>query len=105
MLRLDEAFGDLVGPGEAAFLKIDTQGSEPDVLDGAAGVLDRIVGVQLELGVRALYEGEHLAPDLIGRMATLGYRLAQVHPVVFDPDDAFTSLLQFDAVFARPADG
>ncbi len=100
--RLSDLFGDVVGPGEQAFLKVDTQGSEPDVLDGAAGVLDRIVGVQLELSVRALYEGERLAPDLIGRMAALGYRLAQLRPVVFDPDDDFTSLLQFDAVFARP---
>ena len=101
VVRLDDVFGDLVRPGEQAFLKVDTQGSEPDVLDGAAGVLDRIVGVQLELGVRALYQGERLAPDLIRQMAALGYRLAQVHPVVFDPDDAFASLLQFDAVFAR----
>ncbi|WP_420455198.1 FkbM family methyltransferase [Rubrivirga sp.] len=102
VVRLDDVFDDVVRPGEAAFLKVDTQGNEADVLDGAAGVLDRVVGVQLELGVRALYEGEQLAPALIERMAGLGYRIGQLHPVVFDPNDGFTSLLQFDAVFVRP---
>ncbi len=100
--RLDDVFDEFVRPGETAFLKVDTQGNEADVLDGAAGVLDWVVGVQLELGVRALYDGEQLAPALIERMAGLGYRIGQLLPVVFDPDDAFTSLLQFDAVFVRP---
>ena len=91
-----------VRAGERAFLKVDTQGHERGVLDGAGRALDRVVGVQLELKAAALYEGEALAPELIGRMQDLGFRLAQVHPVVFDPADGRASLLQFDGVFARP---
>ena len=100
--RLDAVFDAHVGPGERAFLKVDTQGHEWAVLDGAAGVLDRVEGVQLELGPSALYDGERPAPEVIARMAGAGFRVAQVHPVVFDPADGSASLLQFDAVFARP---
>ncbi len=98
---LEDIFSDVIGTGETAFLKVDTQGNEADVLNGAAGIRDRVVGVQLEVGVRALYEAEKLAPTLIGRMAELGYRIGQVHPVVFDPEDGNASLLQADIVFIR----
>ena len=100
--RLDDVFDDWVQPSKRAFLKIDTQGHEGAVLDGAVGVLDRVEGVQLELGVSALYDGEHLAPAMISRMADAGFRIAQVLPVVYDPADGFASLMQLDAVFVRP---
>ena len=99
--RLDAVFDQYVEPDARAFLKVDTQGSETDVLDGASGVWERIEGVQLELGVEPMYEGETLAPALISRLADAGFRLAQVHPVIFDPSDGMASALQFDAVFAR----
>ncbi len=99
--RLDDVFAQAVRAGERAFVKIDTQGNEADVLDGAAAALERVEGVQLELGVRALYEGEQLASALIARMDALGFRIGQIHPIIFDPDDGFQSLLQFDAVFVR----
>ena len=100
--RLDDVFDDLVDVGDRAFLKLDTQGNEADVLDGTPEALARVEGVQLELGVRRLYEGEQLAPALIARMEGAGFRLGQVHPVLFDPADGRASLLQFDAVFVRP---
>lgn len=100
--RLDDVFDTYVGADERAFLKVDAQGHEEDVLEGAQGVLDRVLGVQLELTTAALYEGETLAPAMIERMHSLGFRLAQMHPVVFDPADGNASLLQFDAVFVRP---
>lgn len=101
--RLDAVFGEHVRAGERAFLKIDTQGYEPDVLDGAAGVLDRIEGVQLELSTRQLYQDEVLADVMIARMAASGFVIGQIAPVVYGPTDGRTTLLQFDAVFVRPA--
>ena len=103
--RLDAVFDDHVRAGERAFLKVDTQGHEPAVLEGAAGALGRVEGVQLELGTVPLYEGEALAPEMISAMHDLGFRLAQVEPVVYDPADGGASLLQFDGVFVRPPAG
>lgn len=45
-------------PWQRLFLKIDVQGTEPAVLAGAERLWPRIVGVQLELSLMRLYEGE-----------------------------------------------
>lgn len=100
--RLDAVFDTYCDEGDRAFLKVDTQGFEPDVLDGAEGVLDRLVGVQLELSTRQLYEDESLADALISRMAGLGFVIGQLSPVVYDPREAGATLVQIDAVFVRP---
>jgi FkbM family methyltransferase len=39
------------------FLKMDTQGHDRSVCEGAAGVLDDMLGLQTELAVRPLYDG------------------------------------------------
>ncbi len=39
------------------FLKMDTQGHDLSVCEGAGEMLDRFLGVQTELGVRPIYEG------------------------------------------------
>lgn len=39
------------------FLKMDTQGHDLSVCEGAGGALGRMTGVQTELGVRPIYEG------------------------------------------------
>jgi FkbM family methyltransferase len=100
--RLDDVFDAHVRAGERAFLKIDTQGYESDVLDGAEGVMDRIDGVQLELSTRALYQDEALADAMVARMAGSGFVIGQLSPVVFDPEQGNAALLQFDASFVRP---
>lgn len=99
--RLDAVFDTHVRPGERVFLKIDTQGYESAVLDGAEGVLDRVDGIQLELSTRALYQDEALADAMVARMAALGFVLGQIAPIVFDPAEGGTVLVQFDAVFVR----
>ena len=61
--RLDE-----VASGSRIFLKTDTQGFDLEVIEGARGVLDRVVALQVELSVTPLYEG---APDWIAALSTL----------------------------------
>ena len=48
--RLDEIFARVVGdaPDPRVLLRIDTQGYDLRVLEGAAGVLDRIVALQVD---------------------------------------------------------
>lgn len=62
--RLDDLFDRF--RDRRVFLKIDTQGFERDVLDGASKSLDRILGVQAELPVRHLYEAVWSLPEALG---------------------------------------
>ena len=97
--RLDGIFDDLARPGEPVLLKIDTQGYERAVLDGAAGVLDRVTLVQLELSIIEIYDGEPTYLEMIGHLAGLGFS-----PVLFIPgyfNRRTARLLQMDGVFAR----
>lgn len=81
------------------FLKIDTQGYEDHVLDGAADLLARCVGVQLELSTLPLYTGQALYDKLIRRMTDAGFSIRAIWPGFSDRTTG--ELLQFDAAFFR----
>jgi FkbM family methyltransferase len=49
---------------DISFLKIDTQGSELDILKGAAKTLTQCVGVQVEVVFSPLYHGQPLFADV-----------------------------------------
>ena len=62
------------------FAKIDTQGYDLEVIRGAAGVLDRIRGLHVELAVQPLYKGQ---PDYLAALEELrglGFKLAGLFP-------------------------
>ena len=91
---------DELGIADApVFLKLDVQGFERQVLDGAAGVLDRLSVVQLELSVTPLYEGEMVLGEALVRMHSHGLKLCSCEPSF--TDEARGQALQFDCVFAR----
>jgi FkbM family methyltransferase len=81
------------------FLKIDTQGYEHFVLEGARKTLERVVGIQLELSLVPLYEGQILYDDLMENMKLLGFNMWELSTVLTDPKSG--RLLQVDAVFFR----
>lgn len=81
------------------FLKVDVQGFESAVLDGAAATLAAFAAVQLEMSLVPLYEGQALMPDLVGRMTELGFDLWILMPEFADPATGRT--LQCDGVFVR----
>lgn len=83
----------------APFLKIDTQGFEWQVLNGACDSLPLVQGVLVELSIVKLYEGQHLWLDLIARLEAQGFVLWAFEPVFSDPRDGRT--LQVDGVFYR----
>ncbi|WP_206613827.1 FkbM family methyltransferase [Mycolicibacterium elephantis] len=98
--RLDELLPELgVGPGARTFLKVDVQGYESAVLDGASNLLSNgvIVGLQLELSLVPLYSGAMTYRDVLNRADRLGMTLMGLDPVFADP--ATGQLLQADAVF------
>jgi len=98
--RLDDALPTPWLGSTRAFLKIDTQGYESEVLLGAPQLLSGAVqGLQVELSLVPLYEEGPLYLDLIELLATRGFRMAQVIPGFSDPVTG--EMLQFDGVFVR----
>lgn len=97
--RLDGVADVELGLGDRAFLKIDTQGSEADVLAGATGLLPRLVGIQLELSFRPLYDGEPDYRAMIWALGEAGFEPALFLPGYFERKTA--RQLQFDGVFVR----
>ncbi len=67
---------------ERPFLKIDVQGFEKPVIAGAAKTLERCVGVQIELSLDPLYEGEPNYLEMLGDLEARGFHLAFMLPVV-----------------------
>ena len=98
--RLDSLWGELVGNGERVFLKLDVQGFEMHVLRGAEHALGDLHGVQAELALAHLYEGDSSWRDVVDHLAARGFELAGVEPGFGDPDSG--RMLQFDGVFLRP---
>lgn len=97
--RLD-AQGDLIDPAwRRLHLKIDVQGFEPSVLDGALGLMPRIATLQLELALEPVYVGETGWRTMVDRLAEAGFRLALVLPGYFERK--LGRMLQFDGVFIR----
>lgn len=98
--RLDAIFAEVTAhvPEPRVLLKTDTQGWDLEVIEGAAGVLDRVVALQVELSVRAIYEG---APDWLtslARLRELGFRPAQLTSV--GRDDSL-GVLELDCLLVR----
>jgi FkbM family methyltransferase len=83
--RLDAIFDDVVPVAEArVFLKLDTQGWDLEVLEGARGCLDRICAIQSELAVKPLYEDAPTYLDALPRFNELGFELSGCFPVSRD---------------------
>jgi FkbM family methyltransferase len=97
--RLDEILLELAPNAERILLKSDTQGFDLHVLEGAAGVLDRIVAIHIELSLQAFYEG---APDYLEVLAWL--RRRGFAPVDLDPGAMHDALLaEVDCLLRRTA--
>jgi len=99
--RLDGLIDDIAMPGDRIFMKIDVQGHEQQTIDGASGCFDRLSGLELELSLVSLYEGQSLWQETIAEMNRRGFELSGLKPCFKDPDTGV--LLQADGVFVRPS--
>lgn len=84
---------------ERALLKIDVQGYEREVLDGAAKTLSSFRAVRTEMSLVPLYEGQALMPEIVDHLSRRGFDLWFVEPGFTEPDTR--RLLQLDGVFFR----
>jgi FkbM family methyltransferase len=69
-----------VAPNDVVYLKVDVQGHELAVLEGATATLERCAAVELELSFQPLYAGQALAPELFACMDARGFRAAAFEP-------------------------
>jgi len=99
--RLDTLAKDYIkSETKSIFLKIDVQGLEKQVIEGATAILPLVKGIKLELSLVPLYEGQVLFKEMIDIIEKLGYELYGIEP-------GFTAektgrMLQMDGIFFKP---
>ncbi len=81
------------------FLKVDVQGFERQVLEGATQILPQMNGIQLELSLVPLYKDQSLFKEMLKLMEQLGYELHAVIPAFTDLKTG--RLLQMDGIFFK----
>lgn len=99
LIRLDSVASSYLTTNARPFIKIDTQGFESQVLDGASETIKHAQGVLLELSLVSLYEGQKLWLEMIQRMEAYGFTLWIIQTGFSDPHSGRT--LQIDAIFLR----
>jgi FkbM family methyltransferase len=80
------------------FLKIDTQGTELDVLAGAGNTMSRIDALQTELSLHPIYVGAPPYTEVLAALDELGFALCALFP---NNAGHFPRLLELDALFIR----
>ena len=80
-------------------IKIDTQGYEWQVLDGASEITKKAEGIMIELSIIPLYSGQRLWLDIIDRLKSQGFTLWSLNSAFIDPHDGKS--LQLDGLFFR----
>jgi FkbM family methyltransferase len=99
LTTLDLIVPKYIQQASAPLLKIDTQGYEWQVLDGAKEILPTVRGILMEVSLIPLYEGQHLWWESIERLEAAGFVLWALEPVFVDCANGRT--LQMDALFFR----
>jgi hypothetical protein len=99
MRSLDSLAPALFRPQDSIWLKVDVQGFEQQVLDGAEKLLGSVQAIEVELSLQPLYKGQTLYLPMIEFLQRRGYTLASVAPGFHDVCTG--RLLQFDGIFLR----
>lgn len=89
-------------PEPRIFLKMDTQGYDLSVVEGAEAILHRVLGLQSEMAVTPIYRDmtttmSNAVPELQKR----GFGLTGLFPVTYDRRDQL-SIIELDCVMIRP---
>lgn len=90
---------DKISTGEPILLKIDVQGLEREVIQGAESLLKRVEWVLIETSFAKLYNGEATFTEMLDIMRTHGFVF--IGSVDFHEDPLRTKIIEMDALFAR----
>ncbi len=81
LTRLD-TWAKETGQGDVSFIKLDTQGTELDILRGAGALLDGCLALEIEVEFFPLYEGQPLFGDVDAYLRTRGFALWRLSNLV-----------------------
>jgi FkbM family methyltransferase len=96
---LDSALDGIVLNTSRVLLKIDTQGYEHHVLEGAKSLLRQVLLIECELSMEPLYEGQYLFQEMVNLLNEAGFRPVHFNPVFSDLRTGYC--LQVDGIFTR----
>ncbi len=91
----------VVSPHEQAYLKLDVQGAELDVLGGAGDTPKYVRAAEVELSTVTLYDGQALIGEVIEHLRAAGLGLIGIEPSFRDRQSG--DLLQANGFFRRRA--
>lgn len=97
--KLDSIFYEYYESGDNILLKIDTQGYEKNVIDGALKSLENIKGVSLEMSLVQLYNGEMLFWEMAPLLESKGFKLYSIESEFTSPSSG--QLLQVNGIFYK----
>lgn len=98
-ITLDEIWPRVAASSKRAFIKVDVQGYEDEVLAGGQSSLTRCAGICLELSLVPLYDGALLMESAVESLRASGFTLMRLDPGFSDPRTG--QMLQVDATFFR----
>ena len=108
--RLDSLFNSGL-LGKADFIKIDTQGSELEVLRGGKNLLKNVLGIEIEVEFAPMYENQPLFRDVDEFISTeLGLHIMDLRKTYWKPAGSEYigspkgQLIFADALYLRPTD-
>ena len=81
------------------YLKIDTQGYEENILNGAKSLIKSIKGLQLEMSVYPLYEGQLLFNEFFEKLEKLDFEIWDIERTFTNPNTG--KILQIDAILFK----
>lgn len=97
--KLDSVFEDLNINGKNIYLKIDTQGYEKMVLDGATESLKNVLGIQIEMALIPSYEGSLTFEEMSDKLKNLGFKLTTIESGHYNKKTG--ELFEVDGVFFK----
>jgi FkbM family methyltransferase len=97
--KFDTIFSSFYNEEDNVMMKIDTQGYEQYVLDGANESLSRIKILQLEMSIIPLYENTMLLIETINYLENKGFQLFSFENGFSEPISG--QLLQVDGIFVN----
>ncbi len=97
--KIDSIFNIFCNDSNNVMIKIDTQGFEKNVIDGAIESLKKIKIIQLEMSIVPLYENELLVGEMIKYLEDKGFKLFSLENGFSNPING--QLMQVDGIFVN----
>ena len=101
--KLDSISEKYLNKDSRLFIKIDTQGFEWEVLNGAKNTISRASGIICELSLVPLYDNQRLWREIIDRLDSEGFMLWALQKGFTDQKTGQS--LQMDGIFLRKKKG